>query len=1152
MSRKSFHWEIVFALFINIALILIFFLFRGEQRLPKRNQPVEIAVDISDFTPPIQKSMSIPDAPPKTVFFNSVSLTKMPMFEDDIKSVPAKPTLFLPLLPVQEIVPQKTFKEHYDDLARIEDGVRTFDGFNQVKAGIQEGTLPAGHRVGTSFRLRSDSMARSQSLKKHGGSPQTESAVEKALNYLASKQNPDGSWGSEESLKTGDVAALSSLALLTFFSHGESFQSKKYEKNIKNGCDFLIELSSTPNIEYAGKGFGHAILTYAIAEGFAMTGSLSMKKALERRLEYIVAHQNSFGSFALNYDNSPVAPRSGTDKDEDPLSREIIVGESSCDLSLLGWHIQAMTAAKNAGIIMPKLDKSLTLALEALIKIHQASKGGFTQGINMKRFPCSESMTAVGLLGMYLLNEGNSLPATRAARILDKSPLPKWGASEAFPLYRWYYQTQALFQQEKGRSRRWSEWNENLKKELQRAQQPNGSWPMPGFDGGFQLKNKDDLSIYSTCLCALLLQVYYRYLPSYCISENSTVRTGNADKLDLGGEGLISRLPGGADPMASVILGVSVDDMPPVKFGVFNGIPKYNTAPFASDEFSKLSSLRSTIPVRKIEDWPQTLQSNQRIAMFLDDLIPQNYRGHMKLLLGVVGTEKYTPDYQQSIEVLINGKRLYNSYLLQRKHLLEIVIPKDTLQPYDNVLQIRNTGKAVLAFDAAELQPVNKVGGPLFLLTDEKSKIPADLRKLFSKKNPQNPEFCTLSSTLEEKQLLPVIESFDPEKTYIGVYSALGSEHMGNDFQKHYLRQTGREIVDWIAGGGAGVKIKSIMTGGRLYDSVFGVEYPAVSALRQTAKLFEGNPRKLPSQIYPKNGENPGLFLSCAASYNAPGIATIVVAKRFPIPDETELIALIPWNGETEITIERGFLNEKSPFAGFATKLETETMTVSLANNIFRYSSVFPELTILRLVQKRAAPLKTNDTAYRPGPPQKVKVDYSSILRQLPKDAEKMPMKLIRTASGFASVFGDNASFSKVPATLIDEMGVPFSPMETESLLITFNVQAKNPARFDSVYLPLGPVGGTPQYFVFDVIARQEMLKKGKQMPWLTLNFELCGKVFSTSIGPGRRQKIVLPLKGINPSWRNLRILEPTGLFDKNLKTVSFEFNGMSVYYSPR
>ena len=162
MSRKSFHWEIVFALFINSALLLSFFLFKGEQKTEKRNPPTEIAVDISDFTPPIPKQMNIPDTFAEQEG-HGVSLTKMTI-SADVKTVPSKPTLFLPLLPVQEIVPQKTFKEHYDDLARIEDGVRTFDGFNQVKAGIQEGTLPAGHRVGTSFRLRSDSMARSQAI----------------------------------------------------------------------------------------------------------------------------------------------------------------------------------------------------------------------------------------------------------------------------------------------------------------------------------------------------------------------------------------------------------------------------------------------------------------------------------------------------------------------------------------------------------------------------------------------------------------------------------------------------------------------------------------------------------------------------------------------------------------------------------------------------------------------------------------------------------------------------------------------------------------------------------------------------------------------------------------------------------------------------
>ena len=86
-------------------------------------------------------------------------------------------------------------------------------------------------------------------------------------------------------------------------------------------------------------------------------------------MRYIISHQNSFGSFAINYDNSPQAPP--TEKQlENPLFREIVVGEPNCDLSLLGWHIQAMTAAKNAGLQIDGQDKALALALEALVKIH--------------------------------------------------------------------------------------------------------------------------------------------------------------------------------------------------------------------------------------------------------------------------------------------------------------------------------------------------------------------------------------------------------------------------------------------------------------------------------------------------------------------------------------------------------------------------------------------------------------------------------------------------------------------------------------------------------------------------------------------------------------------------------------------------------------
>jgi len=58
----------------------------------------------------------------------------------------------------------------------------------------------------------------------------------------------------------------------------------------------------------------------------------------------------------------------------------------------------------------------------------------------------------------------------------------------------------------------------------------------------------------------------------------------------------------------------------------------------------------------------------------------------------------------------------------------------------------------------------------------------------------------------------------------------------------------------------------------------------------------------------------------------------------------------------------------------------------------------------------------------------------------------------------------------------------------------------------------------------------------------------LCGKLYATTVNMERWQKIVLPLNGLNPSWQHLRILEPTGFFDKKMQSISFEINGISVY----
>lgn len=1134
-------WEILASLLLNILILCVFM--HVKEPPPEAPVPSEITVDVNDFAPPEIKEMTVPgelaaggqaDASTGLAPVSPEKLTEGAMRDFSPQATGSEAS-----------IASKTAGERLGELARTEQGIRTFSGVNRVRTGMSAVALPAGMEVGASFQGRGDAAGRSRSLRRHGGGEDTESAVEKALLYLASVQNGNGSWGSRESFETGDAAALSALALLAFFAHGENFKSEKYADNIRRGCDFLMELSNAPGIEYAGNGFGHAILAYALAEGYAVSGSMSLRRALEERLKFIFSRQNSFGSFAPNYDNAPIPPPTA-EQLEDPLFREIVAGEPGCDLSLLGWHIQALAAARNAGIRIDGMDKAMAAAAEALVKIHQADKGGFSQGINMRRFEASDNMNPVGLLGLQLLNSGNSSPARRAERLLREAELPKWRQGGNFPLYRWYYQTQALFQAEKGRGDRWEKWNENLKKELFAAQNGDGSWSLPNGDTNFRVKDKTDLAVYGSSLCALMLQVYYRYLPSYSIAESSDF-SSCADDYDIGGAGLIARLPGGADPLARVILGIGENELEPMAFGRFDGRPADNAAPLVENEFTLLASMRSTIAIRKPEDWPQTLQPNQRLALFLDDLLPRSFKGHLRLTLGIVGSEKEAFDYHQSIEAVVNGRRLYNSFLLRHRQLVEIVVPSDLMQPFGNILQIRNNGKAALAFDAALITSIDKIGNRLYLLAEDTARLQPSIRPLFRAREPKQLELCSLGWTTENRQLLAVIEAYDPEKSYIAQYSASGSEHMGNEYLLHYLRQTGREVIDWISSGGAGVKLKNIPNGGRLYDSIFGTEYPALSALRQVARLFDGSPRRLAAQYYPKHDEKPQLFGNAAAAYNAPGVATVAVSKRFPFPEEGEVIAIIPWNGTTEMVIEKGFLPEDSPFAGLAARLQRETKSIKIENNIFRYSCTFPELTVIRLVKKGAKEPTRFPASQRDVFPQ-VKFGRALVKGRLRE--EGLRQHPLRFSDGHAAAFGWNVTFSRIPATRIEEGFHKFTPREERSIAVSCRVNADIPGRFDSVYLALGqaPLQQRAYYLSFWVLPKAIGLKRNESYSGTWIRLALAGKCFSTRVSTGRWQQVAIPLDGIDPSWHNLRIFGPGRVLADNLQSISYEINDVSVW----
>jgi hypothetical protein len=83
-------------------------------------------------------------------------------------------------------------------------------------------------------------------------------------------------------------------------------------------------------------------------------------------------------------------------------------------------------------------------------------------------------------------------------------------------LYAHYYHSQAMMQRG---GEQWEKYNEMFRDQILLNQNENGSWKKPGGNDGtkavgalFATETPEGIH-YRTCLCTLMLEVYYRYLP---------------------------------------------------------------------------------------------------------------------------------------------------------------------------------------------------------------------------------------------------------------------------------------------------------------------------------------------------------------------------------------------------------------------------------------------------------------------------------------------------------------------------------------------------------------------------------------------------------------------------------------------------------------
>ena len=353
------------------------------------------------------------------------------------------------------------------------------------------------------------------------GDATTEACVLKALRWLKKTQKESGAW-------TGDIANTA-LAVLAYLAHGETPASKEFGTTVEKAIQYLIDAQTIDGngvCKFRGAGgteYGYLICTYALCEAYGMTKNPNAKQAALIALDRIVKNQSPTGGWDYNMKKTSTRD----------------------DMSFEGWALQAVKAGKMAGLHPDGLDECIKKAIKCL-KTRNFKNGGF----NYTAGGGPTGLTATGCLCMQLLGYGDQ-QEVNAALDMMRGWLPVFEAKGGLtaggptpgtnPQYYCYYAAQCKYQAgmcqgaTPANVKSWQDWNLAMKQVYPKTMKDAGT--IDGIDGkpkacGFWDKGYNNPTM-GTCLCALQLMVYYRYLPTTQTKAGRVEREDAPEKKDV-------------------------------------------------------------------------------------------------------------------------------------------------------------------------------------------------------------------------------------------------------------------------------------------------------------------------------------------------------------------------------------------------------------------------------------------------------------------------------------------------------------------------------------------------------------------------------------------------------------------------------------------
>jgi hypothetical protein len=311
--------------------------------------------------------------------------------------------------------------------------------------------------------------------------PELNEAVTHGLKFLASQQNPDGSFGEG---RYGRNVAVTALACLAFMADGNVPGRGEHGGVVARGLEYVLANCTESGLIAGdasnGPMYGHGFATLFLGEVYGMTVgggdtplAARVHEALVKAVQLIEKTQNEQGGWRYN-----------------PVPYD-------ADISVTICQIMGLRSARNAGLDVAK--ETIDRAVD-YVRRCQNPDGGFKYQLESGASGWPRS--AAGVASLYYAGIYQDEAITRGLEYLKREALPgATAAARAHYFYGHYYAVQAMYL---AGGADWAAWWPAIRRELLDAQLADGSW--------------EDRSVgnsYGTAMALIILQMPKRYLPIF-------------------------------------------------------------------------------------------------------------------------------------------------------------------------------------------------------------------------------------------------------------------------------------------------------------------------------------------------------------------------------------------------------------------------------------------------------------------------------------------------------------------------------------------------------------------------------------------------------------------------------------------------------------